>query len=62
VVEIESRSIRKPFIGGYRHKVTGVEYHHAFTQTSSLHFTVSAGGNYFVVYAHGSLACQCHSI
>jgi hypothetical protein len=24
---------RKPFIGGYRHKVTNIEYHHASTQT-----------------------------
>jgi len=49
VVEIESRSIRKPFIGGYRHKITDVEYHHAFTQTPSLQFMVPAGGNYCVV-------------
>jgi hypothetical protein len=62
VVEIESRSISKPFIGGYRHKVTGVEYHHAFTQTPLLHFTVSAGGKYFVVYEYGYLTCQSHSI
>ncbi|XP_066997158.2 IQ motif and ubiquitin-like domain-containing protein [Anabrus simplex] len=33
VVEIENRSIRKPFLGGYRHRQTGVEYHHAFSQT-----------------------------
>lgn len=45
VVEIESRCIRKPFVGGYRHKTTGAEYHHAFTQTPSLYFKVSAGGN-----------------
>ncbi len=25
--------INKPFLGGYRHKITGVEYHHASTQT-----------------------------
>ena len=24
---------RKPFLGGYRHKDTRVEYHHATTQT-----------------------------
>ena len=24
---------RKPFLGGYRHKETQVEYHHATTQT-----------------------------
>lgn len=45
VVEIESRCIRKPFVGGYRHKTTGAEYHHAFTQTPSLYFKVSAAGN-----------------
>ncbi|GLV40975.1 uncharacterized protein CBL_04499 [Carabus blaptoides fortunei] len=32
-VEIEDRRIRKPYIGGYRNKETGIEYHHAFTQT-----------------------------
>jgi hypothetical protein len=45
VVEIESKCISKPFVGGYRHKATGAEYHHAFTQTPSLHFKASAGGN-----------------
>jgi hypothetical protein len=45
VVEIESKCIRKPFVGGYRHKTTGVEYHHAFTQTPSLYSKASAGGN-----------------
>ncbi|XP_033610345.1 IQ and ubiquitin-like domain-containing protein, partial [Cryptotermes secundus] len=44
VVEIESKCIRKPFVGGYRHKTTGVEYHHAFTQTLSLYFKTSVGG------------------
>ncbi|XP_021923748.1 IQ and ubiquitin-like domain-containing protein isoform X4 [Zootermopsis nevadensis] len=44
VVEIESRCIRKPFVGGYRHKTSGAEYHHAFTQTPPLHLKVSAGG------------------
>lgn len=34
IVEIENRTIPKPFLGGYRHKVTKVEYHHAFTQTA----------------------------
>ena len=33
VVEIERATSRKPFIGGYRHKQTGVEYHHASAQT-----------------------------
>jgi hypothetical protein len=53
VVEIESSSIRKPFVGGYRHKVSGLEYHHAFTQTPLLHFKVSAEGNHFVIYDCG---------
>ncbi|KAJ1522777.1 hypothetical protein ONE63_001933 [Megalurothrips usitatus] len=34
IVEIENRAIPKPFLGGYRHKITKVEYHHAFTQTA----------------------------
>ncbi|CRK94928.1 CLUMA_CG008419, isoform A [Clunio marinus] len=33
VVEIENKSIKKPFLGGYIHKKTKIEYHHAFTQT-----------------------------
>ncbi|XP_075884917.1 IQ motif and ubiquitin-like domain-containing protein isoform X2 [Nelusetta ayraudi] len=33
VVEIERRSQRKAFLGGYRHRVTGAEYHHAAVQT-----------------------------
>lgn len=33
VVEVYDKRIEKPFIGGYRHKKTGVEYHHAYTQT-----------------------------
>lgn len=33
LVEIENRAIVKPFIGGYVHKKTGVEYHDAFSQT-----------------------------
>jgi hypothetical protein len=45
VVEIESTCIRKPFLGGYRHKASGTEYHHAFTQTPSLYSSVSAEGN-----------------
>ncbi|KAG8577465.1 hypothetical protein GDO81_010190 [Engystomops pustulosus] len=32
-VEIERLNYRKPYLGGYRHKVTGVLYHHAGTQT-----------------------------
>lgn len=33
IVEIEDRRIEKPFTGGYRNKITNIEYHHAFTQT-----------------------------
>ena len=33
VVEIERVLRKKPFLGGYRHKKTGVEYHHASAQT-----------------------------
>ncbi|XP_053320863.1 IQ and ubiquitin-like domain-containing protein [Spea bombifrons] len=33
VVEIERLNYRKPYLGGYRHKVTGVIFHHAGTQT-----------------------------
>lgn len=33
VVEIERHSQRKAFLGGYRHRLTGAEYHHAAVQT-----------------------------
>ncbi|TSM52339.1 IQ and ubiquitin-like domain-containing protein [Bagarius yarrelli] len=33
VVEIERATQRNPFLGGYRHKVTKTEYHHAGVQT-----------------------------
>lgn len=33
VVEIENRKIKKPFVGGYRDCVTGIEYHNAFSQS-----------------------------
>lgn len=33
IVEIENKSIPKPFVGGYRHIYTGIEYHDAFSQT-----------------------------
>lgn len=32
-VEIVKSDFHKPFLGGFRHKVTGVEYHNAGTQT-----------------------------
>ncbi|XP_076819565.1 IQ motif and ubiquitin-like domain-containing protein [Clavelina lepadiformis] len=35
VVEIERYTRKKPFLGGFRHKFTGVEYHHASAQTAS---------------------------
>ncbi|KAK6634908.1 hypothetical protein RUM44_000155 [Polyplax serrata] len=34
VVEIENRKIKKPFVGGYRDCATGIEYHHAFSQSA----------------------------
>ncbi|XP_015242925.1 PREDICTED: IQ and ubiquitin-like domain-containing protein [Cyprinodon variegatus] len=33
MVEIECSKLKKPFLGGYRHRLTGVEYHHASVQT-----------------------------
>ena len=33
VVEIERNSRRKPFLGGFKHRLTGVEYHNASAQT-----------------------------
>jgi hypothetical protein len=33
VVDIQREDGPKPFIGGFRHRKTGIEYHHAFTQT-----------------------------
>ncbi|KAK2842772.1 hypothetical protein Q5P01_012972 [Channa striata] len=33
VVEIERPRQQKPFLGGYRHRLTGTEYHHAAVQT-----------------------------
>ncbi|XP_066525316.1 IQ motif and ubiquitin-like domain-containing protein isoform X2 [Hoplias malabaricus] len=33
VVEIERATLKKPFLGGYRHKLTKIEYHHAAVQT-----------------------------
>ncbi|XP_072529817.1 IQ motif and ubiquitin-like domain-containing protein [Salminus brasiliensis] len=33
VVEIERATQKKPFLGGYRHKITKTEYHHAAVQT-----------------------------
>lgn len=33
VVEIERCTYSKPYLGGYRHKTRGVEFHHASAQT-----------------------------
>ncbi|XP_017772735.1 PREDICTED: IQ and ubiquitin-like domain-containing protein [Nicrophorus vespilloides] len=33
VVEIESKTILKPYLGGYLNKVTQIEYHHGYSQT-----------------------------
>lgn len=35
VVEIERSTRHKPFLGGYRHRLTGAEFHHASSQTRS---------------------------
>lgn len=32
-MEIERPPHRKPFMGGYKHRLTGAVYHHASTQT-----------------------------
>lgn len=32
-VEIVKSDFHKPFLGGFRHKITGIEYHNAGTQT-----------------------------
>lgn len=36
VVEIVNDPIPKPFVGGYLNKLTGIEYHNAFSQTGPL--------------------------
>lgn len=36
VVEIVNDPIIKPFVGGYLNKLTGIEYHNAFSQTGPL--------------------------
>lgn len=33
LVSVEKAQVKKPFLGGYRHKETGTEYHHASVQT-----------------------------
>ena len=34
IVEIIRPTRRKPYLGGYRHRITSVEYHHASAQTN----------------------------
>ena len=41
VVEIERLTAKKYFLGGYRHKSTSIEYHHASSQTMQKHVVVS---------------------
>ena len=41
VVEIERLTTKKPFLGGYRHKETSIEYHHASSQTMQKPIVVS---------------------
>ena len=33
-MKVEREKTKKPFLGGYRHKETGAEYHHAAIQTA----------------------------
>jgi hypothetical protein len=33
VVTVVREDVRKPFLGGFRNRKTGVEYHHASSQT-----------------------------
>ena len=33
-VEIDKKNKKKPFLGGFKHKVTGVQYHNASAQTN----------------------------
>lgn len=33
VVEVERSTVTKPYLGGYRHKETRTEFHHASVQT-----------------------------
>lgn len=33
LVDIQREQVQKPFLGGFRHRKTGVEYHHASSQT-----------------------------
>ena len=42
MVEIERLTIKKPFLGGYRHKQTNLEYHHASCQTNQKVVTQSS--------------------
>ena len=35
LVRVEHAEGSKPFLGGYKHKLTGVEYHNASAQTVS---------------------------
>ena len=33
LVKVEKTAVSKPFLGGFRHRTTGIEYHHASAQT-----------------------------
>ena len=33
-VHVEAKNKKKPFLGGFKHKVTGVQYHNASAQTN----------------------------
>lgn len=51
-VEIEKQRILKPYLGGWRHKITGIEYINAASQTGSLSKQISWENTY-------SRAVQC---
>lgn len=41
VVEIERSTQKKRYLGGYRHKLSGIEFHHASAQTNAAKRPVS---------------------
>ena len=49
VVEVERPTQRKPFLGGYRHKQTNVEFHHASAQTGQKARPISNVERWFIL-------------
>lgn len=41
MVEVERSTVKKPYLGGFKHKQTGVEYHNASAQTGQKQRPVS---------------------